>query len=652
MSNDNALISSGKGALGVVWLAAHWDKKLNRATVVNHNITLSVKVIMEPKNVYTLRISGFLLLGLAKLLDKKVDKILEETDHILDDVMQSSKDAVIILKSLGITAVPNRIKIARSRGRRVPAHFDNVGSIDLSSSIRKDVRASRIDNSRYLARHEDITLPEVELRAAVPDISTRLRGRNADLEYSDSFLRDVEQSLSQNTKKRMSLKHEPGIGRISDSSPERDILGEPVLGSKNKPPATHSEIGIEIEIDQDQDFNQEIPPSIEVPQLTSDPEESVQADIEMNPTDPEPLNPPLDIDELDEAMTIHHKDIVPEYIIQSDPEEEERIRDLNMLMDLDDPPISNTVIDNSLALVPIKLNPEEDPPVISAALPDIIIKDAIKQEVKKEINEKFRSRRVNGLWREDLCTNIEDYEDTAGMDETHDIIRNTSYYIPHLGLNVEDAESIFFTPIVKGMAPELDEFYTSNLKLVRLKRAVYEENHLREREGDENEMLDHIYEPEISADLDIDPQANAEDVLRAKRPREEAIPQPEEIAASIPVASVDQDEVIIKKIKKEEDDPVLPSLPEIPIKKEDKPPEGPKLAIRTLKLLKLLHKKFETSATVSYFRLLENVHKRSTAAKSFYELMILSNKDLVILTQEDFFEDIGIWDRPRHNIII
>lgn len=642
MSNDNALVSQGKGALAVVWLAAHWDRKLNRATVVNHNITLSVKAIMEPKNLYSLRISGFLLLGLAKLLDKKVDKILEETDHILDDVMQSSKDAVIILKSLGITAIPNRFKNTRIRSRRIPTHFDNVGSIDLSSTIRKDVRASRIDHSRYLARLEDITLPAVELRSKAPDISKRIRSRNADLEYSDSFLRDVEQSFSQNTKKRLSLKHEPGIGRISDSSPERDILGDPVLGTKNKP-VVQPEIDLDLEIEIETDTHIQIPP------LPSDNEDLPQDVLEMIPTTFELPNSALGIDELDEAMTIHREDMTPEYVIHSDPDEEERMRDLDMLMDLDDPFPSNSIVNHPQALVPIKINPEDDPAMIS--LPNNITEDVLKVEIKREVNEKFRSRRVNGLWREDLCTQIEDYEDKAGLDQTYDIIRNTSFYAPTHGVNVIDEESIFFNPIIQGMATELEEFYSSNLKLLRLKRAVYEENeenNEKEKDAETQEVQDTRIEPVIGIStgigMDIDKEADTQEINRSKRPREEEANQSEKDPES--------EEVIIKKIKKEEDEPILPSVPEIPLKKEDKPAEGPKLAVRTLKLLKLLHKKFESSATISYFKLLENVHKRSTAAKSFYELMILSNKDLVILTQNEFFEDIGVWDRPRHNIVI
>lgn len=645
MSNDTALVTQGKGALGIVWLAAHWDRKLNRATVVNHNITLSVKAIMEPKSLYSLRISGFLLLGLSKLLDKKVEKILEETDHILDDVMQSSKDAVIILKSLGITAIPNRIKNASIKSRRIPVHFDNVGSLDLSSTMRKDLKVSRVDNSRYLARLEDITLTADELRTTAPDISTRVRSRNTDLEYSDSFLRDVEHSFEQNTKKRLKLNHEPVIARMTNPSFETDILGEVVLSIRNQPLAQQPEIELDLDIELDT--------QIQIPPLPSDDEDLLPLDDELTiPKPPEFTNVALDLDELDEAMTIHQEDLAPEYIIHSDPEEEERIRDLSMLMDLDDPLPLNSILDNSQAQIPIKLEPQVISSVISLALPNNLTRNDTKVEIKKEANDKFRSRRVSGLWREDLCTNIEDYEDDAGMDETHDIIRNTSFYVPACGIIVEDSESIFFNSIVQGMAPELEEFYSSNLKLVRMKRAVYEENQEREVDPETQDLQDTVNEPEMNIDMDIYIEPDIPEITRSKRPREEQTISPDNNNTIYEPEELEPEEVLTKKIKKEEDEPILPTVPEIPIKKENQPPEGPKLAVRTLKLLKLLHKKLESSSTISYLKLLENVHKRSTAAKSFYELMILSNKDLLILTQNEFFEDIGIWDRPRHNINI
>ena len=42
------IILAKKGPLGKIWLAAHWDKKLNKGQIFDNNIQTSVESIVNP----------------------------------------------------------------------------------------------------------------------------------------------------------------------------------------------------------------------------------------------------------------------------------------------------------------------------------------------------------------------------------------------------------------------------------------------------------------------------------------------------------------------------------------------------------------------------------------------------------------------------
>jgi hypothetical protein len=67
-----------RGALAKLWLAAHWQRKLNKSTVQATDINLAANSIENSEIPLALRVSGQLLLGLVRIYDRKVRYLQED----------------------------------------------------------------------------------------------------------------------------------------------------------------------------------------------------------------------------------------------------------------------------------------------------------------------------------------------------------------------------------------------------------------------------------------------------------------------------------------------------------------------------------------------------------------------------------------------
>ncbi|CAI9769433.1 unnamed protein product [Fraxinus pennsylvanica] len=67
-----------KGPLGTVWCAAHLQHKLKKSHYISTNILSTVDRIMFPEVPIALRMSGHLLLGVARIYSKQVDYLYED----------------------------------------------------------------------------------------------------------------------------------------------------------------------------------------------------------------------------------------------------------------------------------------------------------------------------------------------------------------------------------------------------------------------------------------------------------------------------------------------------------------------------------------------------------------------------------------------
>eukprot|EP00729_Bicosta_minor_P027811 gene27810-6491_t len=72
-----------KGALGKVWLAAHWEKKLTRTQMSRSNIVEACASIIKPAAPLSLRTSGHLLIGVVRIHDGKQKALMHDCSDAL-----------------------------------------------------------------------------------------------------------------------------------------------------------------------------------------------------------------------------------------------------------------------------------------------------------------------------------------------------------------------------------------------------------------------------------------------------------------------------------------------------------------------------------------------------------------------------------------
>jgi cohesin complex subunit SCC1 len=84
------IVLAKKGALGKVWLAAHWgDKKLGRPQIFACDIADSVDHIVHPQVPLALRVSGHLLLGVVRIYSRKVKYLMNDAHEAMVKIKQA-----------------------------------------------------------------------------------------------------------------------------------------------------------------------------------------------------------------------------------------------------------------------------------------------------------------------------------------------------------------------------------------------------------------------------------------------------------------------------------------------------------------------------------------------------------------------------------
>jgi len=72
-----------KGPFAKIWLAAHWDRRLTKNQITDTDIKDAVKGIIQPVVPLALRTSGHLLLGVVKIYSRKVKYVLADCNETL-----------------------------------------------------------------------------------------------------------------------------------------------------------------------------------------------------------------------------------------------------------------------------------------------------------------------------------------------------------------------------------------------------------------------------------------------------------------------------------------------------------------------------------------------------------------------------------------
>jgi len=124
-----------KGPLAKIWLAAHWDKRLNKNQITETDIPDSVDSIVNPVVAIALRTSGHLLLGVVKIYSRKVKYVLQDANEALTRIkLQVIPDSKVDLPEKNITASYLSITIPEPAYYSVPNlinyHTENLRFVD------------------------------------------------------------------------------------------------------------------------------------------------------------------------------------------------------------------------------------------------------------------------------------------------------------------------------------------------------------------------------------------------------------------------------------------------------------------------------------------------------------------------------------------
>ncbi|KAJ0404946.1 hypothetical protein P43SY_005945 [Pythium insidiosum] len=148
------IILAKKGPLGKIWLAAHWDKKLNKQQIFTADIQSSVDSIVNPQVPLALRVSGHLLLGVVRIYSRKVKYLFSDCSEALVKIKLAFRPGVVDLPENHQQASTHTINVA------------NFGEFEAELTYSIDaIPAPSLDewisaSSQTIARRQDITLAD------------------------------------------------------------------------------------------------------------------------------------------------------------------------------------------------------------------------------------------------------------------------------------------------------------------------------------------------------------------------------------------------------------------------------------------------------------------------------------------------------------
>ncbi|RLN94884.1 hypothetical protein BBJ28_00002445 [Nothophytophthora sp. Chile5] len=134
------IILAKKGPLGKIWLAAHWDKKLNKQQIFTADIHSSVDSIVNPQVPLALRVSGHLLLGVVRIYSRKVKYLYSDCSEALVKIKLAFRPGVVDLPAATPQAASHAINVS------------NFGEFEAEKDLRECFQT--------MARRQDITLAD------------------------------------------------------------------------------------------------------------------------------------------------------------------------------------------------------------------------------------------------------------------------------------------------------------------------------------------------------------------------------------------------------------------------------------------------------------------------------------------------------------
>lgn len=350
----NGLISD---QLKQVWTAAHWEKKLKKSDIFAHDVTESVKIIKTPSGVYSLKISAYLLLGLAKIYYKKSLLIEEQVEGLLEDPgIKSKYESIEMLNAAGLTKTTEIVKF-------VP----KISNFDLNAMLQK------LPKSRILKKNDKSE------RYIEEDYVVNARVKQ-EVDYfgvSYSFLKDIEVAdcwATRQTETNYEVLNFPQKRRRE--APWEVLINDNIIKSQERIIENQENI-----IESQENFGES------------------QEDIIENKENPVKIQEALE--EASESLM---------FTIRS----RERIGNIQ---------VSRSPL----------------------------------------TRKRFKSSEEGIMLDPELF---------ASIDNTNDIVINLNYYSPPTKSLPINLELMYYPPVIENMALELNNFYTSNMKIIKLKEKL------------------------------------------------------------------------------------------------------------------------------------------------------------------------------------
>ncbi|CAH0521831.1 unnamed protein product [Peronospora belbahrii] len=148
------IILAKKGPLGKIWLAAHWDKKLNKQQIFTTDIHSSVQSIVNPQVPLALRVSGHLLLGVVRIYSRKVKYLYSDCNEALVKIKLAFRPGIVDLPVTNQQAAPHTINVSNFGEFEAEVTY-SIKALSVPS-LDEWIAAS----SQTIARQQDITLAD------------------------------------------------------------------------------------------------------------------------------------------------------------------------------------------------------------------------------------------------------------------------------------------------------------------------------------------------------------------------------------------------------------------------------------------------------------------------------------------------------------
>ncbi|KAJ2798745.1 sister chromatid cohesion protein 1 [Coemansia guatemalensis] len=169
-------ILSKKGPLAKVWLAAHLERKLTKAQLLQASIPSSVGAIIgqDQGPPLALRLSGQLLLGVARIYARKARYLLEDCGEALVRIKMAFRPGAADITSDAVTATQNAITLPEALTEfdiLLPSSAQFVAAGDAAGRLADGSMELDLAAASNTSRLQDITLAEQQF-----DISAVARG--------------------------------------------------------------------------------------------------------------------------------------------------------------------------------------------------------------------------------------------------------------------------------------------------------------------------------------------------------------------------------------------------------------------------------------------------------------------------------------------